>query len=68
MYGLETTWNNIKDSLQKKDLIIFDLENHFTDNIPYKFFVNADHLSIMSVSIITNLIKKKLKQLSNPLL
>lgn len=66
MYGLELTWKNIKDSLQEKDLIIFDLESHFKDNTPYKFFTNADHLSPMSVPIITNLIKQKLKQLSYP--
>ena len=62
--GLDVTWNAVKDSLSKKDVIIFDLENILGKDIPKTFFVNEDHCSTEGDSIMTQIIKKKLIQLS----
>ena len=62
--GLDVTWNAVKDSLSKKDVIIFDLENVLGNDIPKTFFVNEDHCSAVGNSITTQIIKKKLIQLS----
>ena len=62
--GLDVTWNNVKDSLSKKDVIIFDLENVFGEDIPKGFFENEDHTSMKGDSILTLIIREKLVQLS----
>tara|TARA_B100001248_G_scaffold258708_1_gene243432 strand:+ start:2068 stop:3012 length:945 start_codon:yes stop_codon:yes gene_type:complete len=62
--GLDVTWNAVKDSLSKKDVIIFDFENILGNDIPKTFFVNEDHCSTEGNSIMTQIIKEKLIQLS----
>ena len=63
--GLDITWNHVKDSLSKKDLIIWDLEDLFLDNVPKNYFENEDHPTSEGDVILTNLIRKRLIKISS---
>ena len=63
--GYDKIWTNIIDSIKVKPVELWDYEKMQTDSLDFQFFRDESHLVYESANYFTEVIRKRLYDISN---